>query len=460
MITPLLITAALIAAPYEIYPYSAASDDAALYLLPGGEADAANIVVLDANQLAVYPANSPNAILKHQIASDTLLFDLFDTNEDGEPELYTLHPDRIVQYPDSAKPDKTTLFPIDPALPWTVEQPFLHPMVITYNRTPLIAMPYQNQIVLRDFEGRTISSLPKTLSDTYSLFTIPVLPNQIGAPGTYEFRVDSFLTTDIQVPQEFRATQVATEVASISPRALRESEKRDLDLWPSFPLTPGPDNTERVIYASYPPEHVHTIIRIKRRRPPSAFTQSDPEFYTPERIYPGTIAISRSGLPDFNGDGFHDLVLWKMAIPGRSVSTLISNIQAQTWPVELTVHLYNPAKRLYAARPSARIQTTVNIQFILMRQSEAPLRNLSFTDLNGDGYSDISFSPEANTVATWIYGNGFREEPDYEGTFAYPVELLSINRQGARTPAHTLLLRDVTAIYRVNVPQESVVVND
>ncbi|MFP6581934.1 MAG: hypothetical protein VCD00_05190 [Candidatus Hydrogenedentota bacterium] len=441
--------------PYQVFPYSATSENAALYVLPGSHPATSNIVILDGTELTVYPSNATHPSLRHQIDPNTLLFDLFDTNDDDIPELFTLLPDALFHYPEPNNQTKITLFGITPSLPWLVTQPFIHPIILSYDNAHLAAIPYQNNITLKTFEGKTLSTLPKILSDTHSLFTIPVSPNQIGSPDAFEFKVDTLLTTAINIPRELRPAPSIPGPTFTTPRLLRESEQRDLDLWPAFPLTDSPDNNERVIFASYAPEHVHTIIRIKRDRPTSAFTQTELQTYTPERIYPGTIATSQSGYPDFNADGYHDLVMWRMALPGRSINTMINSLRSQTWPIELTVHLYDRNKRRYTARPTARIKTTVAIQFILMRQNQSPLRNLSFADLNNDGASDLTLSPQPDTLETWVFENGFEPKPNFRSRFQNPVELISPLRQETNASTATLLLRDKTTIYRVNAPSDN-----
>lgn len=457
---PIILSATLLLAAgdttaYQIFPYRAESENASLYLLPGVTSDAANIVILDDTELTVYPSTATRPSIQHTISPDTLLFDLYDSNDDGLPELFTLLPDALLHFPKANNQSSVQLFPIEPQLPWEVDQPFLHPIILSYDNSRLAAIPYQNNITLKNFDGKTISTLPKILSDSHSIFTIPVKTNPLGSKDAFEFKVDSVLTTAINIPSELRPAPANPDLDSPTPQRLREAEQREPDQWPTFPLSNDPENSERVIFASSAPEHVHTIIRIRRERPRSDIVQADPISYTPERIYPGSLTLSPSGFPDFNADGFHDLVLWRMEIPGRSLSTLTSNLQAQTWPIELTVHLYDPEKRLYAARPTARIKTKVSIQFIVVRQNQSPLRNLSFADINGDGRSDITLSPDPNTLTTWTYDNGFSREPEYRSTFENPISIITSNRQDTRTSSGTLLLRGRSTIYRLSVPESN-----
>jgi hypothetical protein len=441
--------------PLNVQQYSAQSENAALYVLPGASLSTPDIVILDETTLTVYRGSLQSPTISHTIPPNTLLFDLFDTNDDDVPELFILTPDEIRHYPFANNQTTVQLFPILPPLPWIVEQPFLHPLVFHFNGAHLVAVPYQDNITLKNFDGKTVSTLPKIRSDLHSLFSIPIVPNQLASKGAFEFRVDTLLTTPVTVPQELRLAQASTPFASVTPRQLRDSEQLELDLWPSFPLTPSPDDSLKVIYASHAPEYIHTVIRIKKKLPRNIPSTTEPYRFSPKRIYPGTIGISESGFPDFNNDGFHDLLLWKIPIPGHSLGSLINSIRAQTWPIEISTHLYNPEKGLYEARPDSRIKTTIALQYILTRQNRSPLNNLTFPDLNNDGNSDIVFSSRPDQLDVWMYRRKLPDSPDYTAQFDGPVSLITINRPETPGQSRSILLRGKRSIYRVNLAEEA-----
>lgn len=454
ILAALIFSAAIVGAdpaPLNVQQYSAQSENASLYVLPALSRATPDIVILDETALTVYRGGSQSPVIKHIIPENTLLFDLLDTNDDAIPELFVLTPDEIRHYPSPNNQTTIQLFPILRSLPWIVEQPFLHPLVFNYNDAHLIAVPYQDNITLRNFDGKTVSILPKILSDVHSLFSIPIVPNQLASPGAFEFRVDTLLTTPISVPQELRPAAASMQFTSVSPRRLRDSEQLELDLWPSFPLTSSPDDPLKVVYASYAPEHVNTVIRIKKKLPRNIPSTTEPYRFSPPRKYPGTIGISESGFPDFNNDGFHDLLLWKIPIPGHSIGSLINSIQARTWPIEISTHLYDPEKGLYNARPNNRIKTTVALQYILTRQNQSPLRNLIFSDIDNDGNSDIVFSTRPDRLDAWIYRSKLPNSPDYTTEFDSPVSLITVNRPEAPDQSQSILLRGKLSIYRVNL---------
>lgn len=453
----LLVMLALQGAPdeYHAQRYTAHSENAALYVLPNPGSGVPDVVVLDDSTLTVYRGNAQTPVLSHSIPADTLFFDLYDTNGDTTPELFVLTPNEVRHYPAHDNASTIQLFPIEPPLPWKVDQPFLHTLLFHFNDIHLVAVPYQDTIELKSMDGKTISAFPKLLSDVHSLYSIPIEPNQLGPDGAFEFRVDTLLTTPINVPMELRPTLPSKPFATATPQQLRDSELLELELWPSFPLTRTGEAPNKVIYASESPEHIHTVIRIKKKLPRNIPNTTEAYRFSPKRTYPGMIGISASGLPDFNGDGYHDLLLWKIPIPGNSISTIMKSVQAQTWPIEITTHLYNPQKGLYDARPSSRIKTTVALQYILTRQSHSPLHNLSFVDLNADGKSDITFSPTAQSIATWIYSDQMDSIPVYQGRFEDPVSLITLNRAEVSDTGQSILLRGNRSIYRINLSERA-----
>ncbi len=454
MVSLLYSTIVLLAAPepLSVQQYSAQSQNAALYVLPAAHAVAPHIVILDDTTLTVYPANTSRPLFTHTIPADTLMFDLVDTNDDFEPELFTLSPDALHHHSGGAQESITQLFPIEPPLPWKVEQPFLHSLIVSYLDAYHAAIPYLDTITLKDFKGEVVTTFPKVLSTTETLFSLPIHPNQVGHSGAFEFRVDTMLTTPIEVPQALRSTMVHDSYEPLSPRKLRESETLELELWPQFPLRVASEGIPAVLYASHAPEHVNTVIRLKQQVLRSTPNTAEPYRFSSKRIYPGTMAIAESGLPDFNQDGYHDLVLWNIPLPGHSTSALLNSLQRQNWPLNITIHLFDPEKGLYEARPKARIKTHIALQYLFTRQSHSPLHNLSFADMNQDGASDLVFSPTPEELEVWCYQDGFNATPEYRSHFENPVSLIAVPKQEMLNQAHSILLRDKTSIYRLSVP--------
>lgn len=455
MLLGILYSLTLLAASPEalsVQRYSADSVNATLYVLPVAQSVVPHIVILDDDSLALYPANSSKFLFKHTIPDDTLMFDLVDTNNDQMPELFILTPNTFHHHFKEGDGVMTESFSIEPALPWKVDQPFLHPLIVPYMDTHHAAIPQLNAIVLKTLSGEEVATFPKVLSNTDALFSFPIYPNQIASPGAFEFRVDALLTTPIEVPQALESKTLRESNEALSPRKLRDSEKLDFEFWPQFPLSSAPDSIRTVLFASHAPEHVNTIIRMKQPVQRSVPNATEPFTISPGRMYPGTIALPESGLPDFNQDGYHDLVLWSIPLPGGSTAALINSLRSQQWALYVSVHLFNPEKGLYEAKPKTRLKTNIALQYLFTRQHQAPLHNLSFADLNNDGASDLVFSPTPNEIEVWLYEDGFSASPQYKNTFDRPVSLIAVPKQDSLNQSHSILLRDSFSIYRLSIP--------
>ncbi len=432
-----------------VQQYSAQHDNAALYVLPSGQGRVPNIVILDDQKLSLYPANSSRSLFSHTIADDTLMFDLVDTNADGRPELFTLSPGVLRHFVEGNAQEE--LFFIEPVLPWKVDQPFLHPLIISYLDAFHAAIPHLDHMRLMNFSGEEVTTFPKVTTGMDPVFSVPIQPNQVGGTSALEFRVDALLSTPIEVPKDLRITSMRDSYETVTPRKLRDSEKLEVDLWPQFPLKVSPESMRMVSYASHGPEHVNTLIRIKQPVPRSVPNVTEAFRYSPARMYPGTIAIAESGLPDFNGDGYFDLVLWSVPLPGYSASKLLNSLQTQRWPLIVSIHLFDPVKGLYGARPEARIKTDIALQYLFTRQSFSPLHNLSFADMNHDGFSDVIFSPTPNSVEVWLYKDGLSKEPEYRNQFKHAVSMIAVPEQDKEYESHSLLMRDGSSIYRLSL---------
>ena len=245
MIVNLLLSLTLLAAEPQalsVQRYSAESENATLYVLPAEQSAVPHIVILDDTTLSLYPPNSSRPLFKHTIPADTLLFDLVDTNDDRLPELFILTSTAFHHHFREGEGVMTESFDIEPALPWKVDQPFLHPLIVPYKDAFHAAIPHLNHIALKDLEGKDVTVFPKVLSNTDALLSLPIHPNQIGHSGAFEFRVDALLSTPIDVPQALQSSTLRKTYEPLSSRKLRESEKLDPELWPQFPLRTSAEN--------------------------------------------------------------------------------------------------------------------------------------------------------------------------------------------------------------------------
>jgi len=147
----------------------------------------------------------------------------------------------------------------------------------------------------------------------------------------------------------------------------------------------------------------------------------------PVRRYPGRM-VSRyrwSALdtldqrPDFNGDGFMDLLLWDAPKPGMSVESIVRTAVSRTWPLRLTVHLYSPDKQRFEPKPAHSLSCKVPITWIL---ESGPFQILALADFDGDGMTDIALSTDESELQVWLANSGFSRNPDWTHTFPEPLQ--------------------------------------
>jgi hypothetical protein len=171
----------------------------------------------------------------------------------------------------------------------------------------------------------------------------------------------------------------------------------------------------------------------------------------PVRKYPGRIPSeygwSGSLLydrPDFNGDGFMDLILWNAPQPGMSVDSIMRTVIGRTWPIRLTVHLYSPDKQRFEPKPAHAINCKVPVTWFL---EWGPIRNLSLADFDGDGKTDIALSTDEKEYKVWLAANGFTGNADWTHVFPEPVENLLQTADLGGNGRSSILLRGEKNLY-------------
>jgi hypothetical protein len=210
--------------------------------------------------------------------------------------------------------------------------------------------------------------------------------------------------------------------------------------WPWFTLQPGIENSPRVRCAnrSNPGE---THIRIDR-------ALSDNRGIGPARKYPGMITRLNAELPDFNGDGYTDLLLWNTDRPSVSVSTIARMAVQQDWPIRLTAHVYDPESGRYTAKPFASMDVRATWDMLLRRGFSTPLAAWVVDDLNADGRTDVAFTADDRTYTLWMMG---KEGPRVEEVKTRdPIEGVSFAEPLDESGRITIGLRTESTLYLID----------
>lgn len=182
-----------------------------------------------------------------------------------------------------------------------------------------------------------------------------------------------------------RAPQVRP--GSESQRAI--SGASDPATWPWFALSNAPEEaTLRACFRTEVGQQPLCVVRVRR-------TAADgKENFGPEREYPGIPIVNSDTPPDFNGDGYADLLLWRAKRPASAFTEAPRLLSDPSWPVYLQAHLYNPENRRFDPRPLFHIEVSTPVVRFLEPTPAGPFEYFLMADLTGDKRTDLVLSTD------------------------------------------------------------------
>ena len=305
----------------------------------------------------------------------------------------------------------------------------LSPMSSLFAATnaPSLLSPCHSSFELRNMQGELIASHPlasHTAPDApfgkpFSLW--PLNPPQSGPPHALEFRVSKMDAYQPDLPQDLSPLPLSPpSLRRGTPRQLREAALQQSSAWPWFPLQADPERPTRILYALSQEKRLETLIRTQH-------FDTNREIISPPRHYPGALLLTDDALPDFNHDGYHDLVLWNSPEPAPTLNTLTKLLTRNTWPLRISVHLFNPLKKRYEAAPASYCSLQAPLLWFISAAYETPLRNVVLRDFNGDGATDIGCSTRPDTYSIWLWReNGLPPNPDFQHQFLTPLQKVDL----------------------------------
>jgi len=347
----------------------------------------------------------------------TLVFDIADLTEDGRPEVLALTGDHLystpVPVPGRAAESWTPLFAVSSDAVIRQAVPIPVPLVLRRSGQPAVAaLVAGGRLRLYRPDGTETAAYPTgpeapaKLSIGSPFVAVSIWPPQQGA-AALEWRVSRHWTGipvlpgDIPVggPAEPPSREQLTGMA-------RHGNPEMPETWPAFPLR-SDGGSERVLFL-YPADGTtDSLVRV-RRVFQEAGRETVPRLSTARR-YPGRVIPPADEPPDFNRDGWSDLLLWSADQPTYTVGTLTRTIARQTWPVRLSVHLFEPARNAFSAAPEWGVSLAVPLQWMLEALAD---RHLVCADFNGDGRMDIGLSEAPDRYQVWCSSPmGLRTEP-------------------------------------------------
>lgn len=213
---------------------------------------------------------------------------------------------------------------------------------------------------------------------------------------------------------------LVADAALASPAALRNAVAEPPGAWPHFLVRRDAESRKATRAYCAVDESLTTLVRI-------AQFATDPEGLPaaaiepgPARRYAGALAATSWNLvPDFNNDGYADLILWNAPQPGISVDALLRTVTARDWPITLAVHLFSPEKGRFEPAVATALTTRIPVSWFL--SGGLPLRCMVLEDFNGDMKTDLGMCTEDSEFSIWLYSDGFAPNADEKHRFAEKI---------------------------------------
>lgn len=429
----------LIGALFDVASIDIRSTDASVLLAGAKDNARASILMIDGNvsQIVV----DKNTIWIAELPHGTACFDVADLDGDQSNEIIAVAGRAVYVLP-LAQQERSEavqqLFESDSLVAGVQGPPQPRVLVAEHEGTPCLALPTLDGLELRRADGTLATTLPTkpTIEDMPEFtFSTGGLGWRQGAG--FSFRRRTYLSPVFPTPISSAAdTNRADSAKEIMQRIWEEISIRS-----EFNV----DTTDLVWIGKREPQAfaatVHfgagfkTGVSIVKR---SASTGQGPFEQGPVRSYLGRLVIAED-FPDFNGDGFADLLLWNTPMPGTSVESLVRTLLGRTWPVRLTVHMFSVEKERFEPSAAASLSVKVPVPWFLER--DGPVRHAVLRDFNGDGKTDLAFCTDENTFSTWLFHDGFESMPNETHVFDEPVAAVELTADLDGSGRHAIVLR-------------------
>lgn len=439
---PAIVALILGAVVFDTRTIPLSTPDAHVFLMRADTDTVADVFVLTGNVLTAYPNLGANAPLVAALTEGTSVFDVCDLNGDGHAEVVAINGDSVLQYSLQETPQPPRmLFQAKTLFSDAALAPAPHVLVVDNGKSLLLALPCEKALELRALDGSLIASYamgrdtPHRVSYGSPFNAWTVYPPRIGNAQAVERRVSEFIDFEPEYgndPPPVRLRSASRQRTSLT-RAHDAGKGQSVEIygdgaakngvsWPWFPLRTDGSTLERVLYAHAGSDFATTLLRIRESKSKRPDIREEDVVVGPERRYPGAIIVLEDDLPDFNCDGFADILLWRVPDPGISTSALTRTLVDRTWPIRLAVHLFSPQKRRFEPRPTAEIECLIPIAWFLTAGIEGPMRHAVLRDFDGDGRTDLGCSTGPNTYAVWFFGDGgFGGRPDFTVDFGNEI---------------------------------------
>ncbi|HEX71766.1 MAG TPA: hypothetical protein ENN65_00405 [Candidatus Hydrogenedentes bacterium] len=424
----------------------------------------ANLIVLDGLLLRIFEDARADAEQRIALQPGASAVDIADIDGDGLCEVVAVQGDRIVAYKTAlGAPDvPQELFRLDTLYremsAFSADapgQPFITTLVIRRDGSTLLALPREDTLELRTTDGDLVESFPigadaprhVGYGRPFSSWT--ARPPQIASEDALEWHISRVLAFKPTFPEDIIPVEIMDPVYHrAAQRLLPETASLNPEAWPCFPLRKDGSRRERAFYALEGSEYRTTIIHVQR--PVSGGPdRPDRELRVgPKRSYPGVILTEEEDLPDFNGDGYVDMVLWKTPSPAPTLDALTRALMGGKWPAWITTHLYLPEQGRFSPRPSGSIALEARLSWYPPGVPAAPVQHVVMRDMDGDGRADFGCSVTPRSFSVWRHTDlGFAEAPDFHHEFQTPITAVEARVDQDGRGRTSIVLRSEDYIY-------------
>jgi len=413
-----LASSLYVASLFDIQRIPLDNPRADIFLAAADADQTADIFVLDGHVLTAYPSARGRSPIRVVLPEGTSGFDIADIDGDARPEVIAVCGPRVVRHAlDDTLPgaEPVTLLEVETQL--SAPAPLPYPYVLTIEREgqTLLALPREDTFELRGLDGELKHTYPfgkdapQRVSYGAPFEAWDVEPARLGAPGALEVTIHRHIEfepdwPDGSLPVGVRGYGLGRRYGKLGGR-----------WWSWFPLKTDGTSQERVLFSPAATGRQDTLVWIRRSASDAADVSERDVTIGPKRRYPGVLGDFGEDLPDFNADGYADLLLCQVPEPGLSVDGVTRALTGSTWPVEVTAHLYSPEKQRYEPRPATHVRVIVPLTWYLLTGQGRPLPHAVLRDFDGNGQTDFACRTAQGRYAFWLYAeSGFPRNPDFE----------------------------------------------
>ncbi len=432
MIPILFVVCSSLYAAFDVHSIGFSCGDTQIIHAQIQAGPASDIITREDHTLRLYCGRTLNLHSTLTLMADTSVFDVADIDGDGTSEIIAVLGDKIMTYAfpkeDQPASPPVELFTAPSMLSESGRQPRSYGLVVRLEGRPFVVLPFEDRVELYAPGGPLETTFPMAPRDpeqphewgSFNVETRSTVP--VGSPGSIERNVRRLLRGTPVLPDSLKpAVPLSRGMYWGIPFDHYPKEK-----WPWFPLKTTQETVPRALFAYKSPGNMETIVCITDEPPPDDASSEDYKLQAgKERVYSGQAFMNHYALPpDFNGDGYADLLLGNTSPPGTSVDALSRAVAVGSWNVVLTAHLYDPAKERHNPAPASSIHCPVSIARFISAQNfnVIPLTNVFMVDFDGDGRTDLACSLNDTSIALWLYHEkGFPREPSYSASFPEPI---------------------------------------